>query len=74
MAVWRIFSAQPLSILKGKKVAPFTKLIVTPASRKIYEQALADGTLAYTGRSRCHDHSPKLRSVLRPYWRYSDRW
>ena len=33
------------SILKGKKVAPFTKLIVTPASRKIYEQALADGTL-----------------------------
>ena len=32
-------------VLKGKKVAPFTKLIVTPASRKIYEQALADGTL-----------------------------
>lgn len=26
-------------------MAPFTKLIVTPASRKIYEQALADGTL-----------------------------
>ena len=34
------------SILKGKKVAPFVKLIVTPASRKIYNQALADGTLA----------------------------
>ena len=34
------------SILKGKKVAPFVKLIVTPASRKIYEQALADGTMA----------------------------
>ncbi|MGN0298862.1 MAG: aconitase/3-isopropylmalate dehydratase large subunit family protein [Lachnospiraceae bacterium] len=33
------------SILKGKKVAPFVKLIVTPASRKIYKQALADGTL-----------------------------
>ncbi|MDE6961514.1 MAG: 3-isopropylmalate dehydratase large subunit [Lachnospiraceae bacterium] len=33
-------------ILKGRKVAPFVKLIVTPASRKIYEQALADGTLA----------------------------
>ncbi len=32
-------------ILKGKKVAPFVKLIVTPASRKIYRQALADGTL-----------------------------
>ena len=34
------------SILRGKKVAPFVKLIVTPASRKIYEQALEDGTLA----------------------------
>ena len=33
------------AILKGKKVAPFVKLIVTPASRKIYRQALADGTL-----------------------------
>ena len=32
--------------LKGKKVAPFVKLIVTPASRKIYREALADGTLA----------------------------
>lgn len=34
------------AILKGKKVAPFVKLIVTPASRKIYREALADGTLA----------------------------
>lgn len=33
------------SILKGQKVAPFVKLIVTPASRKIYREALADGTL-----------------------------
>ncbi len=32
--------------LKGKKVAPFVKLIVTPASRKVYRDALADGTLA----------------------------
>lgn len=32
-------------ILKGKKVAPFVKLIVTPASRKIYRQALSNGTL-----------------------------
>ena len=31
--------------LRGKKVAPFVKLIVTPASRKIYKEALADGTL-----------------------------
>lgn len=33
-------------ILKGKKVAPFVKLIVTPASRKIYRQAAENGTLA----------------------------
>ena len=33
------------AVLKGKKVAPFVKLIVTPASRKIYSQALANGTL-----------------------------
>lgn len=33
------------AILKDKKVAPFVKLIVTPASRKIYREALADGTL-----------------------------
>ncbi len=32
-------------ILKGKHVAPFVNLIVTPASRKVYEDALADGTI-----------------------------
>lgn len=32
-------------VLKGKKVAPFVKLIVTPASRKIYTQALENGTM-----------------------------
>ena len=31
--------------MKDKHVAPFVKLIVTPASRKIYREALADGTL-----------------------------
>lgn len=33
------------TILKGRHVAPFVKMIVTPASRKIYREALADGTL-----------------------------
>ncbi len=33
------------AVLKGKRVAPFVKLIVTPASRKIYREALANGTL-----------------------------
>ena len=33
------------AILKGKHVAPFVKMIVTPASRKIYREALQDGTL-----------------------------
>ena len=34
------------AILKGRNVAPFVNLIVTPASRKIYREAMADGTLA----------------------------
>lgn len=33
------------AILKGKKVAPFVKLIVTPASRKIYIQAAEQGII-----------------------------
>ena len=33
-------------ILKGKQVAPFVKLIVTPASRKVYQEAAENGTLA----------------------------
>ena len=32
-------------VLEGKKVAPFVKLIVTPASRKVYKDALACGAL-----------------------------
>ena len=32
-------------ILKGKKVAPFVKLIITPASRKIYREAVENGTM-----------------------------
>ena len=38
--------AAAAEVLKGRQVAKFVKLIVTPASRKIYEQALEDGTLA----------------------------
>lgn len=33
-------------ILEGKKAAPYVRLIVTPASRTVYEAAAADGTLA----------------------------
>lgn len=32
-------------VLEGKKVAPYVKLIVTPASRKVYEEAAACGAL-----------------------------
>ncbi|SFL21287.1 3-isopropylmalate/(R)-2-methylmalate dehydratase large subunit [Lachnospiraceae bacterium KH1T2] len=32
-------------ILKGKKIAPFVRFIVTPASRKVYMEALKNGTL-----------------------------
>ena len=33
------------SILKGKKIHPETRLIVTPASKEIYTKAVSDGTL-----------------------------
>lgn len=39
-------------VLEGKTVAPYVKLIVTPASRKVYEEAIACGairTLAQAG-------------------------
>lgn len=32
-------------ILEGKQTAPFVKLIVTPASRKIYNEAVKNGTM-----------------------------
>lgn len=44
--------AEAAKILKGKKVAPFVKLIVTPASRRVYREALEAGfikTLAEAG-------------------------
>ena len=41
------------TILKGKSVAPFVKMIVTPASRKVYREALADGTLEILSDSGC---------------------
>ena len=44
--------AAAAEVLKGKKVADYVKLIVTPASRKIYCQAIAEGimdTLAEAG-------------------------
>ena len=37
--------AAAAEILKGRKTAPFVKFIVTPASRKIYRQALEAGIL-----------------------------
>jgi 3-isopropylmalate/(R)-2-methylmalate dehydratase large subunit len=37
--------AAAAEILKGKKIAPFVKMIVTPASRKIYRQAMEAGIL-----------------------------
>lgn len=37
--------AQAAEILKGKKIAEYLKLIVTPASRKIYKEALDQGII-----------------------------
>ncbi len=36
---------QAAEILKGKIISPFVKLIVTPASRKVYLDALENGTI-----------------------------
>lgn len=33
-------------IMKGRHIAPFVRFIVTPASRRIYKEALDDGTLS----------------------------
>ncbi len=41
------------AVLKGKHVAPFVKCIVTPASRKIYREALADGTMQILADAGC---------------------
>lgn len=41
------------AILKGKHVADYLKMIVTPASRKIYREALADGTLGILSDAGC---------------------
>lgn len=40
-------------VLKGKKVAPYIKCIVTPASRKVYREALADGTIEILAEAGC---------------------
>ncbi len=40
-------------ILKGQTIAPYLKMIVTPASRKVYRAALADGTLEILADAGC---------------------
>ena len=40
-------------ILKGKTIAPYLKMIVTPASRKVYRAALQDGTLEILADAGC---------------------
>ncbi|WP_458457538.1 3-isopropylmalate dehydratase large subunit [Pseudobutyrivibrio sp.] len=41
------------AILKGKHVAEYVKMIVTPASRKIYREALHDGTIEILSDAGC---------------------
>ena len=66
--------AAAAEVLKGKKVADYVKLIVTPASRKIYRQAIELGildTLAEAGAMITH---PGMWTVLWTCRWYSDRW
>ena len=65
--------AAAAEVLKGKKVADYVKLIVTPASRKIYRQAIETGYSGYSGRGRCDDHTSGMRTVLWTCRWYPDR-
>ena len=56
--------AAAAEVLKGQKVADYVKLIVTPASRKIYKHH------GNTGRSRSHHYPSGLWSLLRSNRRY----
>ena len=46
------------AILKGRKVDRFTRTIITPASRKIYDQAMASGLLQVFHDAGCTISSP----------------
>ena len=41
-------------ILKGKHIAPGVRMIVVPASHQVLQEAVADGTLSISARSRRH--------------------
>ena len=51
-------------VLKGRKVADYVKLIVTPASRKIYRQADRTWYYGCPGGSRSNHHPSGLRTLL----------
>ena len=61
------------SVLKGKHIAPFVKLIVTPASRKIYREALADGTLDILAQAGAMAARSTERPWLTALWTSSPR-
>lgn len=56
-------------VLKGKSVAPYVKLIVTPASRKVYQDAAACGAIKTLMEAGAHCNSSGLWPLL---WTY--RW
>lgn len=61
-------------VLKDKKVADFVKLIVTPASRKIYRPGSGNGHYGYSGRGWCYYYASWMWTVLWTYRRYPYRW
>ena len=50
-------------ILRGKKVAKDTRMLVFPASGKIYQQALAKGFIADFMSGGCRCHESRMRSL-----------
>lgn len=71
--VWRIFQAAA-EVLKGKKVADYVKLIVTPASRKIYRQAADMGILDILAEAGAMITHPGCGLWLRTCRGYPHRW
>ncbi len=71
--VWKTSELQQ-KFLKGKKVADYVKLIVTPAAARFIDRQWHAGYTGYSGRSRCDDHTSRMRTVLWKSRRYPFRW
>ncbi len=61
------------NMLRGKRVHPLVRVIVTPASQRIYKKALQNGLIETLIDARLHRHRNGLRGVHWAAWRHSAR-